>query len=123
MDLYKTLVLFALVCTLAAFFVMWAKYEEEKLKTKAERENYQAALKIGNASAGYAQMLEDILDFTEEFDLRVLATEIRRRAEVEKERDALQDFKSEILCPTNGHIWIDGVCRKCGRAKQIEEDS
>lgn len=36
-------------------------------------------------------------------------------AKLRDERDALQDFKSSKLCPHNDHIWIDGVCKRCGR--------
>jgi hypothetical protein len=28
-----------------------------------------------------------------------------------------QDRLSEIICPTNNHVWIDGKCSKCGRVK------
>ena len=32
----------------------------------------------------------------------------------------LQDKLSAILCPTQNHIWRDGVCVKCGRVKDAE---
>ena len=27
----------------------------------------------------------------------------------------LQDKLSAVLCPRNDHVWVDGVCVKCGR--------
>ena len=32
----------------------------------------------------------------------------------------LQDRLSALLCPTNNHIWKDGVCVKCGRVQDAE---
>lgn len=28
----------------------------------------------------------------------------------------LQDKYSALICPTNNHVWKNGVCKKCGRA-------
>lgn len=27
----------------------------------------------------------------------------------------LQDKLSALLCPRNDHVWVDGVCKRCGR--------
>lgn len=113
MDIYKTLLLFALVCALAAVFVLWAKWEEEMVKTREERDRrldeISRALSIekeleqskarekcsADAVMWYAEMLMD----------------------TKKERDALQDRLSALLCPMSNHIWKDGRCVKCGRVK------
>lgn len=34
------------------------------------------------------------------------------------ERDALQDRLSAALCPSNNHVWKDGVCTKCGMIQE-----
>jgi hypothetical protein len=36
---------------------------------------------------------------------------------VELKNRELQDSLSSALCPTNNHIWVDGVCKRCGREK------
>lgn len=121
MDIKTTILLFALVCALAAFFVMWAKYEEEKLKTKAERENYQAALNLHNMAAEMAQYWQDanddkigeILFYHSEY--KKLETEANKMAY--ELCDTKQDLKSALHCPRNDHVWKDGRCVKCGRVK------
>lgn len=118
MDIYKTLLLFALVCALSAFFVMWAKWEEEKVKTREERDNYQAALRIGNANAEALQTaklaLEDQTGITYQYS--VLARDAHLAAlYADNENARLQDRLSALLCPTNNHVWKDGRCAKCGR--------
>ena len=37
-----------------------------------------------------------------------------------KEYSRLQSKLSAILCPTNNHVWKDGVCVKCGRMNDAE---
>lgn len=32
-------------------------------------------------------------------------------------QEKMQDKLSSVLCPTNNHVWKDGECVKCGRAK------
>lgn len=34
-----------------------------------------------------------------------------------KNRD-LQDRLSSAFCPSNNHVWQDGVCTKCGRVQE-----
>lgn len=34
-----------------------------------------------------------------------------------KNRD-LQDRLSSAFCPSNNHVWQDGVCTKCGRIQE-----
>ena len=110
MKIYETLLLFALVCALAAFFVMWAKWEEEKLKTKEERKCYDAMLRLHNATAEAAQSIDD----HQYYALNYLQSVIDEKS---RKADELQDRLSALLCPTNNHVWVDGFCTKCGRVK------
>lgn len=102
---------------LAAVFVLWAKIDEQKQKTADEHANYIAALNLHNTTAEHAQWFEEAREYSMRIDEKALEIEIRRRADVERERDALQDRLSAILCPHNDHVWKDGVCVKCGRVK------
>lgn len=38
---------------------------------------------------------------------------VKARREIARKQDRLSD----LLCPTNNHIWVDGVCVKCGRTQ------
>ena len=111
MDIYKTLLLFALVCALSAFFVMWAKYEEQKVKIREERENYQAALRLHNGVAVRAQELVNQCEALNE----IAGFQFERGVDLYLKNIKLQDRLSALLCPHNDHIWKDGVCTKCGR--------
>ena len=106
--------------SLAAAFVLWAKIDEQKQKTADEHANYLAAINIGKANAEYAQRLDAEIE-----ELREFLSPFEKRGDfwyqtAEKmtlERDALQDRLSALLCPMNDHVWKDGRCVKCGRAK------
>ena len=120
MNIYETLLLFALVCALTAFFVMWAKWEEEKLKTKEERECYEAMIRLHNGVAVRAQELQ-AKNGALESDIATLNhclnTELDYVDElIDKNRD-MQDRLSALPCPMNDHVWKDGRCAKCGRVK------
>lgn len=97
---------------LAVFF--WNKW-------KKEQDNYREMLRIANTTAEALQKSKEETDFHIQLGMKTLSVEIKRRIKVEKERDALQDFKSSVLCPHNDHIWIDGVCKRCGRAQSLPE--
>jgi len=120
MDLKTTILLFALVCALAAFFVMWAKWEEEKVKTREEQECYEAMLRLHNGVAVRAQELQAKNGALKSEIARLnqcLDTEFEFADEQIDKNRALQDRLSALLCPSNNHIWKDGVCAKCGRMK------
>ena len=112
----------ALLCigSLAAAFVLWAKLDEQKQKTKDKHANYIAALNLHNATAEAARQLEAEKDALNGEIARLnqcLDTEFEfADAQIDKNRD-LQDRLSALLCPSNNHVWKDGVCAKCGRAK------
>ena len=101
----------ALMCigSLAAFLVTLAKLQEEKERRWDE---ISRAVGLENEIAFWKEAnddkIKDILYYHKECEK--LATE----------RDALQDRLSALLCPMNDHVWKDGVCAKCGRAKDAE---
>ena len=109
----------ALLCigSIAAAFVLWAKLDEQKQKTKDEHANYLAALNLHNATAEAAQSVSDYLDIKTHLAERDLEYALR----VSMENIKLQDRLSALLCPHNDHVWKDGVCVKCGRVQDATD--
>ena len=106
---------------LAAVFVLWAKIDEQKQKTADEHANYLAALQIGKTNAEYAQRLENEKERSTDYSgLYAKQTEAWRDEldRLWKERNAMQDRLSSLLCPRNDHVWKDGRCVKCGRVQE-----
>jgi len=99
--------------SMAAAFVLWAKLDEQKQKTKDEHANYIAALQIGKTNAEYAQRLEKERDII--FDKLNELSALNIGLHIDNAK--LQDHLSALLCPMNDHVWRDGVCAKCGRMK------
>jgi len=105
----------ALLCigSLAAVFVLWAKLDEQKKATEEERDRRWDEI-------SRAVDLENIIEDRTK-DVLFLNKEAQRFFEDAfdrmVERNALQDCLSALLCPTNNHVWKDGVCVKCGRMK------
>ena len=114
MDIYKTLLLFALVCALSAFFVMWAKWEEEKVKTREERDrrwdNISRAAGLENEIEQLKKKCETIND--------IARFQFERGVNLYEKNAKMQDRLSALLCPHNDHVWKDGICTKCGRSEQ-----
>jgi len=127
MNIYETLLLFALVCALAAVFVLWAKWEEEKLKTREEHDRRWDEI---SRATGIENELEKskarekcsanaVIWFADELK-RAKAEAKVFRSNFESCRNGnmiLQDKLSSLLCPMNDHVWKDGRCAKCGRMK------
>ena len=112
----------ALLCigSMAAAFVLWAKVDELKQKTADEHANYISALQIGKTNAEYAQRLENEKERSTDYSGLYAKQKEAWRDELDrlwKERNAMQDRLSAILCPNNDHVWKDGRCVKCGRVK------
>ena len=106
---------------LAAAFVLWAKIDEQKQKTKDEHDNYIAALQIGKTNAEYAQRLEKELEQSKARDCQGHIDFLNFCVDtLEKKNAVLQDRLSSLLCPHNDHVWKDGVCAKCGRVQDAE---
>ena len=109
---------FALVLALAGFFVMWAKWEEQKVKTKEERDRRwdEISLRLNvekEKDAEIAELNEWLRSFDKRGDVWYETAE-----KVTNERDALQDRLSALLCPRNDHVWQNGCCVKCGMVQE-----
>ena len=128
MDLKTTILLFALVCALAAVFVLWAKWEEEKVKTGEERDRRWDEI---SRAVGFENELEQskarekcsaqaVLWYAEQLaNVKQEAEGLRMGVDYLGHReDALQDRRSALLCPMNDHVWKDGRCVKCGRSEE-----
>jgi len=121
-DLIIALLALLSIGSLAAVFILWAKLDEQKKLTQEEREKRWDEI-------SRATSIEKELEKELEAEKGVLSEEIARLNEcldtefefaddqIDKNRD-LQDKLSALLCPTNNHVWQDGVCVKCGRAKE-----
>ena len=106
---------------LAAAFVLWAKIDEQKQKTADEHANYLAALGLHNATAEAAQRLENEKERSTDYSGLYAKQKEAWRCELDrlwKERNAMQDKLSALLCPRNDHVWKDGRCIKCGRSEE-----
>jgi len=80
--------------SLAAVFVLWAKVQEER-----EKRWQETSIMLSNEK----ELNEKIQKQNEYAGILV------------KEYSRLQSKLSAILCPTNNHVWQDGVCVKCGK--------
>lgn len=91
--------------SLAAFFVMWAKRDEERDRRWGE---------ISRAAS---------IEKEKDAEIYELESEIRNikwdNDCLQMQCDRQQNKLSSILCPTNNHVWRDGVCVKCGRVKDV----
>lgn len=110
-DLIIALLALAFAGCTGALLVTLAKLDEWKERAADEHENHVAALRIGNANAEYAQRLEKERDII--FDKLNELSALNIGLHIDNAK--LQDFKSATLCPRNDHIWIGGVCKRCGR--------
>ena len=109
----------ALLCigSLAAAFVLWSKLDEQKQKTKDEHANYIAALNLHNAAAEAVERAERDRDILNEQLHKLSMTNLGLLFDNAK----LQDRLSALLCPSNNHVWKNGVCVKCGRVKDAND--
>lgn len=97
----------AIVCAalVAAFLVIWQKYEAEKEKRWDEMsENLSLEKTIEALKQAMRGDGEAIVWYVNELSREVEKNEI------------LTSKLASILCPQNNHVWKDGVCTKCGRA-------
>ena len=113
MNIVYTILILVILFALTAFFVTWAKLEEEKAKTKEEHECFEAMLRLHNGVAVHAQKLAEKLAESEEANFYIACVDA-------EENRQLQDRLSSILCPRSDHVWEereDGkrYCRKCGK--------
>ena len=109
-DWITTLLALGFVASTAAFFVMWSKFEEER-----DRRWDEISLRLTIENEKDAE-IEELREFLSSFEKRGDFW-YQTAEKMTLERDALQERLSEILCPSNNHIWKDGRCVKCGRVK------
>ena len=99
----------ACIGSLAAFFVAWAKYDEQKKLTKEERDRRWDEISRAVGLENEIEHQRHVLD-----ELYAAYGDASRRGYRAAE---LQDKLSALLCPHNNHVWVDGCCVKCGRVK------
>lgn len=121
-DLIIALLALAFAGCAGALLVALAKLDEWKERAADEHENHVAALRIGNANAEYAQRLEKELERSKARDCQGHIDFLNFCVDtLEKKNAALQDRLSALRCPRNDHIWVGGVCKRCGRAQPLPE--
>lgn len=114
-DLIIALLSLVAIGSLAAVFILWAKLDEQKKLTQEEREK-----------RWYEISRADSIEKEKDAEIYELESEIRN---LEWDNDCLQmqcdrqqDKLSALLCPTNNHVWVDGICTKCGRMHENRSD-
>ena len=96
---------------LALFIVAWAKYLDEKEARQKKELEFRTQLEnIGRAREVDRRFIDRLLDENEMY-----ANAYKNFCE---KNIRLQERLSAELCPTNNHVWINGVCKKCGRIKE-----
>jgi len=109
-DLIIALLALLSIGSLAAVFVLWAKLDEQKKLTQEEKE------KRWDETSRAASIEKE-----KDAEIYELESEIRNikwdNDCLQMQCDRQQNKLSSILCPTNNHVWKDGVCVKCGRVK------
>ena len=117
-DLIIVILALAFAGAAAAMLVAIAKWQEEKehrwdeisLRLNVENELEQSKAREKRT----AQSVQWYAD-------QLAVCEWRRRRAKNKNRD-LQDRLSALLCPRNDHIWVGGVCKRCGRMRDAKLD-
>jgi len=115
-----TVLALALVASLALAITFAAKWEEAKQKIWDERSVWLSEVKQLEHDKeilleGGRRDADAILWYADEL--------MKTKAYFEQCRNGnmvLQDKLSAILCPRNDHVWVDGICTKCGRQKDAE---
>ena len=112
-----TALVLALVAALALAITFAAKWQETRQESVDERKEWIA--KVTRLESDKQILLEGSRRDLE--TIRNLEQSLRTTASVAANATAgnhvLQDKLSTILCPHNNHVWVDGVCVKCGRVK------
>lgn len=113
-ELIIALLAIGFVGSLAAMFIFWAKYDEQKKLTKEEREKrwdeISRAVGLENEIERLTERLSCIND--------AARFQFERGVDLYQKNIKLQDKLSALLCPTNNHVWVDGCCIKCGRSEE-----
>ena len=131
----NTILAMALAGSLAGMLIFAAKWQEERERREAEEQ--KKADEISRALSlekdiemlidGGKKDVETIQWYACELvNAKSEAEEWKQQAEqnaayfraCRSGNRALQDKLSAILCPTNNHVWVNGICTKCGREKE-----
>lgn len=104
-DLIIAILSLLSIGSLAAVFVLWAKLDEQKQKTRWDEISLSLNWEKSNAGG------DQLLDQQDAFIWELI-----------KKQEKTQDKLSSVLCPTNNHVWKDGVCTKCGRAQDAPHE-
>lgn len=119
-ELLIALLVLACVGLAAAFLITLAKLQEEKEKRWDETSRSVNIEKEKDAEIKRHD--EEIKRHNEEWSDFLVKRENYWRETVKmavKQRDALQDYKSSVICPHSEHFWVDGVCKRCGRMQDF----
>ena len=115
-----TILVLALLSALALAITFAAKWQETRQEIADERKEWIA--KVTRLESDKQILLEGSRRDLE--TIRNLEQSLRTTASVAANatagNHALQDRLSAILCPHNDHVWVDGICTKCGRVKDAE---
>lgn len=109
----QTILVLALAGSLAGMLIFAAKWQETRQKIWDERSVWLSEVKQLERDKeilleGGRHDADAILWYADELS--------KSRREIAEKQDKL----SAILCPRNDHVWVDGVCVKCGRVKDAE---
>lgn len=113
----NVIMIFIACCAAGAWLVTWAKLDEQKKLTKEERDRRWDEISLRQ---NVEKEKDAEIAYWKEANNDKIGDILFYHAECLKlaiERDALKDKLSALLCPTNNHVWKDGVCVKCGRVK------
>ena len=114
-DLIIALLALAFAGSAAALLVVIAKLQQARQDIWDERSVQLSEYKKVIADnelliEGGKKDGEAIMWYTDEL--------VKARREIAEKQDRL----SALLCPTNNHVWKDGICLKCGRTHEDRSD-
>ena len=119
-DMVNKILALALAGSLAGMLIFAAKWQEAKQAIWDERSIWLSEVKQLEHDKqilleGSRHDAEALLWYADELMKTKACFEQCRNGNM-----VLQDKLSAILCPRNDHVWVDGVCVKCGRQKDAE---
>ena len=110
-DLIIAMLALAFAGCAAAFLVTLAKLQEEKERRWDE---------ISRA-VGLEKIVEEYVEEKERYENNMSYAD-KTLVRLTNQNGALQDRLSSLLCPWNDHIWVGGVCKRCGRVQDAKLD-
>jgi seryl-tRNA synthetase len=105
---------------------LWSKLDEQKKLTKEERDRrwdeISRALSIEKELERAKAEFDEVNEKRDEAWRRLLSATVDERNDLKARLPVLQDKLSALLCPMNDHVWVDGICTKCGRMHENRSD-